>query len=331
MKKSTISIIFLEILLIIVTVGYNNFGIGQPKNIEHVITNELKGNEKPSLNYILKYEMPNNYIEDLGLQGEIAIINNKNTAMFTGDIIMTEDLTTEDFLKQQTDLFSNLLDFSVVSEDTLELKDRTINKKVYKISNDFQTIFSFGATIEFKDKPSEFIGVLGNGVNSDSEKDLDLLLNSITYTNQTLDKEKIFSNDSESITVTMPPYWKKIKGEIPYNFYKKDGDNVVFSMISSGDKNYGDIHNEYDLAKESFLQDGVGTLIEDSKIDSLDDKTITTSIIKSPITDSTIFLILIEFNNSDIFTAVRYELSGDADINANKDDLDFIIKSIKLK
>ncbi len=331
MKKSIPFLIFLEILLSIVIIGYNHFGIGQPKNIEYVIQNELKNNEIPSLNYILKYEMPDNYLEAF-FQTEIGIMNSENTSVFTADVIMEEDTTKEQFLNQYSDLFNEEhLKYSIIDEVSLDLEDKTINKKIYQVSDDFQTMFSFGATIQFKDKPNEFIGILGNSSDIEAKKDFELLLDTINYTTQTLDKEKLFSSDLENISVTMPANWKKVKNQIPYNFYKQNDNNMIFAMISSGDKTHSDINSEYDLAKESFLQDGFSTLIEDSKIDNLDNKTIKTSVIKSPATNSTIFLILIEFNNSNIFTAVRYEITGEDNSKNSEKDLESIIKSIKLK
>ena len=86
MKKSNITLIILEILLI-TTIICGTFLNGQPsKTIDTIVQKELKDNEIASLNYLLKYEMPEGYEDALNLYGEIAITSQDGNSNFTMDI-----------------------------------------------------------------------------------------------------------------------------------------------------------------------------------------------------------------------------------------------------
>ncbi|WP_250278257.1 hypothetical protein [[Clostridium] colinum] len=331
MKKSKLALISLEILLIIVTVGYNVFGIGQPKNIENVIQRELKKDEMASLNYILKYKMPSNYEEVTDLYGEIAIREKENNCIFTSEIVPTDTLSPEDFFKSQEDIFTSASNFSVINEDTIDLEDRTINKKVYKISNDFMELYALVGTIEIKSNPNEFIGVVGNATSADFESDLDLLLNSIKYTKQTLNSERFFSDDIEKVSVVVPANWKKFKKDVPYSFFKEDENGIAYSVLNSGSKKDEDPKEGYDYIKNVFTEDENAVIIEDSKVETVDNKTITTTIVEYPENKVTTILTLVEFNNSDVFVAVRQEVVSENGIDYIKPELDAMVKSLKLK
>ncbi len=331
MKKSTIGIIILEVILIIVVIGYNTFGIGQPKNIENVIQRELKGNEQASLNYLLKYEMPSGYEEAIDLTGEISIREQEGNSMFTAEPVLIEQLPMEQFFQSQEYLFSSAGTYNIISEVSTEEKDRTITKKIYEVSNDFVQLYALIGTIQFKDNPNEYIGIVGNSTSQDYEKDLDTLLNSINYTKQTIDKEKLYSNDLESVEITIPGNWRRLERAVPYSFYKQDENNIAYIIASSMDKQQEDSQENYDYLVESFTQDESANLIEDRKVETVGNKTITNTTIEYEGTNTTTILTLIEFSNSNIYTIVRFDIVSEEGIDYIKSEIDSIINSIELK
>lgn len=331
MKKSTIGIIILEVILIIVVIGYNTFGIGQPKNIENVIQRELKGNEQASLNYLLKYEMPSGYEEAIDLTGEISIREQEGNSMFTAEPVLIEQLPMEQFFQSQEYLFSSAGTYNIISEVSTEEKDRTITKKIYEVSNDFVQLYALIGTIQFKDNPNEYIGIVGNSTSQDYEKDLDTLLNSINYTKQTIDKEKLYSNDLESVEITIPGNWRRLERAVPYSFYKQDENNIAYIIASSMDKQQEDSQENYDYLVESFTQEEGANLIEDRKVETVGNKTITNTTIEYEGTNTTTILTLIEFSNSNIYTIVRFDIVSEEGIDYIKSEIDSIINSIELK
>ena len=331
MKKSTIGIIILEVILIIVVIGYNTFGIGQPKNIENVIQRELKGNEQASLNYLLKYEMPSGYEEAIDLTGEISIREQEGNSMFTAEPVLIEQLPMEQFFQSQEYLFSSAGTYNIISEVSTEEKDRTITKKIYEVSNDFVQLYALIGTIQFKDNPNEYIGIVGNSTSQDYEKDLDTLLNSINYTKQTIDKEKLYSNDLESVEITIPSNWRRLERAVPYSFYKQDENNIAYIIASSMDKQQEDSQENYDYLVESFTQEEGANLIEDRKVETVGNKTITNTTIEYEGTNTTTILTLIEFSNSNIYTIVRFDIVSEEGIDYIKSEIDSIINSIELK
>ena len=331
MKKSTIGIIILEVILIIVVIGYNTFGIGQPKNIENVIQRELKGSEYASLNYLLKYEMPSGYEEAIDLTGEISIREQEGNSMFTAEPVLIEQLPMEQFFQSQEYLFSSAGTYNIISEVSTEEKDRTITKKIYEVSNDFVQLYALIGTIQFKDNPNEYIGIVGNSTSQDYEKDLDTLLNSINYTKQTIDKEKLYSNDLESVEITIPGNWRRLERAVPYSFYKQDENNIAYIIASSMDKQQEDSQENYDYLVESFTQDESANLIEDRKVETVGNKTITNTTIEYEGTNTTTILTLIEFSNSNIYTIVRFDIVSEEGIDYIKPEIDSIINSIELK
>lgn len=331
MKKSTIGIIILEVILVIVVIGYNTFGIGQPKNIENVIQRELKSNEQASLNYLLKYEMPSGYEEAIDLTGEISIREKEDNSMFTAEPVLIEQLPMEQFFQSQEYLFASSGTYNIVSELSTEEKDRTITKKIYEISNDFVQLYALVGTIQFKNNPNEYIGIVGNSISQEYEKDLDTLLSSINYTKQTIDKEKLYSNDLESIKITIPGNWRRLERAVPYSFYKRTEDNIAYIIASSMDKQQEDAQENYEYLVESFTQDENANLIEDRKVETIGNKTITNTTIEYEGTNTTTILTLIEFSNSNIYTIVRFDIVSEEGIDYIKPEIDSIINSIELK
>lgn len=332
MKKSTLGLVILELLLVGVVVGHNVFGIGLPKDVESVVMRELDSNQVPSSNYTLKYEMPKNYQEADDLYGEISIGEAEGNAMFTAEQINVSDTSVDEFFKAQESLFESSANLEVISEDNQQLEDKTITKKVYQVTNDLLDLYAFVATIDFKSNPDEFIGVIGNSISLDYEKDFDTLINSIQYTSQPIDAPRTFATESEPIKITVPANWKKFQKQVPYSFYKEDENGIAYAVITSGDKSQEDAKQGYDTAKASFIETEGANVIEDSKVENIDGKTITTTIVEYPENYSTSYIVLVEYDNSDVFTAIRYEiLSQDGKADYIKEELDSITKSLKLK
>lgn len=329
MKKKQISLLIaLEVLLIIVVVGYNVFHIGQPKDTAYIIEKELKPNESVSLNYLLKYEMPEGYKQAQDIQGELSIINEETQTIFSAQDVLKKELSIEDFFALQN-YEEQGLNATLVSENTEELEDKVINKKVYQISNDFINLYSFIGSIELKSNPEEFIGVLGNSQSLDAEKDFNMLLNSINYTSQTLADEKTFDDINENIVITTPPMWRRLGDG--YSFIKSTEDVKEYLLINSGNKNDEDIKAGYDMIKDSILQDNYFKLITDSNVTNLKNKTITTSVFQGEDKKFTTFIVMVEFNNSDIFAVFRYDLFGEYNLSQENLDLKFFVENIKLK
>lgn len=331
MKKSTIGIIILEVLLIVVTVSYNTFGIGQPKNIENVIQRELKDGQVASLNYLLKYEIPENYEEAIDLTGEISISDLEGNALFTAEPVLVSEFPLDQFFQSQESLFASAGSYEVISEETIEEKDKTITKKIYKVSTSFAELYALVGTIEFKEKPEEYIGIVGNAASEGFENDFETLLNSISYTNQTLDKEKTYSNDLESIKITMPGNWRRLERSVPYSFYKQDEVNAAYIIASSMDKQQQDPQENYEYLVENFTEGEDVNIVEDAVVETSGDKTITTTTIEYEGTSTIVVLKLIEFSNSNIYTIVRCDVVSEQGLDYIGSELQSIINSIELK
>lgn len=331
MKKSNITLIILEILLI-TTIICGTFLNGQPsKTIDTIVQKELKDNEVASLNYLLKYEMPEGYEDALNLYGEIAITSQDGNSNFTMDILETEKINAEEFFKAQEEVFEQSATFTVVSENTSDEKGRKVNKKIYEINDDFSSFYAFIGTIEIKNHPKEFIGLIGTSASLDPESTFDDLLAKTNYTKQKLNDKKLFSSELENITIMTPPNWKRLERAVPYSFYKQDETNMASLICSSANINEQNPQENYNYAKETLSSDPTANLTEDSKVETVDNKTITTSTIEYEGSHITTMLKLIEFKDSDIFSIVRIDVVSEDGIDYIKSDIDSIINSINLK
>ena len=330
MKKSNIVLITLEILLIIVVVCSSIFG-NTLKSIDAIVQKELGENELPSLNYLLKYQMPEGYEEAMNLYGEVALATPDGNSNFSIDILENEKMTSQQFFETQETIFEQSANYTVVSENTSDEKDRKITKKIYDVSNDFTQFFALVGTIEIKNHPDQFIGVVGTATSQDTEETLDFLLSTTNYTKQKADEEKLFSSDLEDVTIISPPNWKRLERAVPYSFYKQDENNITYLIASTSNRKEEDPQESYEYAKTSLSSDPSATIIEDSTVQTVDNKTITTSIIEYSDSYATTIITLIEFKDSDTFTIVRTDVVSEDGIDYIKSDVDYIINSINLK
>lgn len=327
MKKPDIAIIILEILLVIVTFANS---ILAPKSIEQIVQKELVENQVASVNYTLKYKMPEGYEIATNLYGEVDITTKDNSSVFSMDSLKREILTPEEFITQQEQVFSYVSDYELVSENTNEENGKKYTKKVYKVSTGLTSFYAFFATIEFKNNADEYIAVIGNGSELSYEKDLDTLISTVDYTSQKTDTKRLFSSDLEKISITMLPNWKRLEKILPYSFYKQDENNVAYFVASSGDKKEQDAKEYFDMTKEYLNNVSEENVIVDDEVEKVGNKTITTSIMKVD-EHTTVILSLIEFKGSDTFVLTRTDIVSENGIDYIKPEIDEIIKSIKLK
>ncbi len=327
MKKPVIAIIILEILLVIVT--FTNSKLN-PQSIETLVEKELGKNQVASVNYILKYEMPEGYEIATNLYGEVDITTKDSSSVFSMDSLKKEMLTPEDFFAQQEQVFQYVSGYELVSENTVEENGKKYTKKVYKVSTGLTSFYAFFATIELKNNPDEYIAIIGNGSELSYEKDLDTLISTVDYTKQKVDKKRLFSSNLEKISVTMPASWKRLEKILPYSFYKQDENNVAYFIASSGDKEEQDPKEYFKMTKEYLNDVSEENVIVDDQVEKIANKTITTSIIKID-EYTTVILNLIEFKGSDIFVLTRSDIVSESGIDYIKPEIDEIIKSIKLK
>lgn len=331
MKKSNIALIILEILLI-VTVACGPLFNGLPtKSIDTLVQKELGENQAPSLNYLLKYNMLEGYEDALNLYGEVAITTEDNNSTFTMDILDTKKTSPEQFFKAQEEVFQQSANFTLVSENTSNENDRTINKKIYEVSNDFSQFYAFVGTIEIKGHSKDFIAIIGTATSLDYSDNFDILLSTTDYTKQKSNKAKLFSDELEATTVVVPANWKRLERAVPYSFYKQDNANMAYVIASSANKNEKNPQENYNFAKESLSSDPSASLKEDSKVETIDNKTFTTSVIEYKDSYITTILTLIEFKDSDVFSIVRTDVISENGIGYIQPEIDSIIKSINLK
>ncbi len=328
MKKTTVGIIILELALVGVTFSHNYLGIGQPKNIESVITRELSSSEVASFNYLLKYEMPEGYSDVPNVFGEIAVGNETGESMFIANIIKTKDTSPEEFMKEQEKVISELGEYKQVGEDTISDKGRTINKKYYEVNNGFMTMQTMIATISLDSNPNQFIAAIGNAVSDVYKEDFEQILSTLEFTKQTLDKPRLYSNDNEVIELTVLPEWQRYAKEVPYSFCKQTETGIVTLFTMSFDKNTTKPQDEYSRIKENFLSNGATIVSEDEKRE-LEGKEITTTIYKSK--DTISMFVLIDFKDKKNFALAQCDFSSQAEFDALKDEANTIIDSIKLK
>ena len=331
MKKSKITLIILEILLIITVFCKPLFNALPSKSIDTIVQKELKENQVASLNYLLKYEIPEGYEEALNLYGEIAITNPDNTSTFTMDLLESDKTTQEQFFKSQEEIFEKSATFSLLSEDTYKEKNKTIYKKVYEINNNFSQFYAFVGAIEVKGNSKDFIGVIGTAESLDSSDDFEFLLSTTDYTKQKMNKAKLFSDELEFTTITVPGNWKRLERAVPYSFYKQDGPNMAYIIASSSNKNERNPQEQYSYAKEAISSDPSADLKEDSIVKTIDNKTLTTSIIEFKDSYITTVLTLVEFNDADVFSLIRIDVVSENGLGYIQSEIDSVINSINLK
>lgn len=331
MKKSTIGIITLEILLILSVIAHNVFDIGKPKNIEHYIEKELLDYQSASLNYTLKYTMPEGYEEFENSNEEIAITNADNSALFVANAMPLEHISVEDFFRIQSSVFDSAsTDKPNITEETNDkttVDDKTITKKCFKIENSSLNLYALVATIEFKDK-DEFIGVVGNVPSLDYEKDFRTLINSIDFTKQTKDKERIFANKNELVKVTIPANWLRFERKKNYSFYSP-GETMIIASIESNNTENFDPNTDFQLIAESLMSVEGVSVIKDKETNVINNKTITTSIFSLDGQDIYKIVSLVQFEGSNVYTMAVYE-TRTKNIDSTLKDIEKITNSIEL-
>lgn len=327
MKKSNIILITLEILLILITSTYTKLNT----SIEAIVQKQLMKNEFASINYLLKYQMPEGFVDAVNLYSEVAIMTPDGNSKFLIDTLEIEKMSPEDFFNSQEHLFNYSGEFTVISENTSDLEDRIIRKKVYEITNDFLQFYALVGTIEVKNKPNEFIGVLGTSNLQECEENLDFLLSTTNYTNQTINEKRLFSSNLENVTITIPSNWKRLEKIFPYSFYKQDGNNITYFIASTGDKKEEDAKEAFNSAIELSVNNLTANIIENAKVEKTLNKTITTSILEFEDTHSTRIITLIEFKGSNVFALVTTDIISENGIDYIKPEVDAMINSIKVK
>ena len=332
MKKSTLAIIILEILLILSIVAHNVFDIGKPKNIEHYIAKELTEYQSSSLNYTLKYTMPEGYEEFENSREEIAIASPDNSALFVANPMPLGYITVEDFFKVQSSVFEdNSPDTPNITEansDETTVDNKKITRKYFKVESSYLDLYALVATIEFEGK-DEFIGIVANVPSLDYEEDFNTFVNSIEFTKQTTDKERIFANENEPIKLTVPANWLRLERSNNYSFYNTTEKGQVLTIIQSNDNT--------DLDPMADFQSIVGILsgeegvsvIKDAEALVVDDKTITTSVMGFPGQEYYNVVSLVQFEGSNVYTLVICEVYSSSVDNFLK-DIEKVTSSIEL-
>lgn len=354
MKKSIITILVLEVLLIaLVFSSIKITKIKQNTSVQTLVQKELKENEIASINYLLKYPKIDGYENVLELYGEAAIQTPNKEAMFSIDTINTEDIDIETFFKDQEEIFSSFANYEIVSEDTSTLDDRTIQKKIYHINADFYELYAMIGITQVKSESDKMIAVVGNVQSLDYEKDFDTLLTSTNYTKISLDDTRLFDSELENFNMSVLPNWKRLEKMIPFSFYKDDKSSTTFLIANSGNISDTDPIEAFKSVTEAMLSEQTSNLIEDSKTETVGNKTITTSKIKYTDAPITTLISLVQFKDANTFVLVRSDISikiNPADIKTEEDiknilnssenekitnniikELDTIIKSINLK
>lgn len=319
MKKSNITLIALEILLIILVISNSIFN-----TITNDVRKELKENEIASLNQILKYKIPEGYYEEPNISGEIAISTEDGNSYFSIEIFNNDDIKPNEIFTINEQANTSL---TLVSENTLDEKGKKTTKKVYKSPQFFRLI----GTIEMKNNPNQFIAIVGDSTTQDTEETLDFLLSTIEYTKQSINKERLFSSDFEKTTIIVPSNWKRLDKNIPYSFYKEVDNNITYLIAISSTKEEENPQEVYESIKNPLSTLNTATITEDSNVTNVGNKTITNTTIKYD-DNQTVLLTLIEFKDSNVFTIVRTDIvSENNNIDYIKSDIEYIINSIKLK
>ena len=354
MKKSILSILILEILLIVLVFSSTKTTkIKENTSVQTLVQKELKENENASMNYLLKYPTIDGYEPVMELYGEAAIQTSNKEAMFSIDTINTKDIDIETFFKEQEEIFSSFGNYELVSENTSTLNDRTIQKKIYHINADLYELYAMIGIVEIKGVNDKVIAVVGNVQSLDYEKDFDTLLNSTNYTKISIDETRLFDSELENFTMSVLPNWKRLEKVIPFSFYKEDENSTTFLIANSANKADTEPMEAFKNVTEAMLSEQTASLVEDSKVETIKDKTITTSIIKYSDAPITTLISLVEFKDANTFVLVRSDISikvNPSDIQTEEDlnnvlnssenekitnnlmtELDTIIKSINLK
>lgn len=330
MKKTTLGIILLETILILVTFSYNILGIGAPKNIEFIVEKELSGGEVASFNYYLKYIMPSDFQDSLDSFTEIDISNPQTMTRFGADIETFENNTPEAFINS---MIENEADTSLeeVVNETVEINGKIITKKIMFAKSDnplIPSIYNFAGTIEDKNRPDEFIGVVGISFDEKEIETFNNFINSISFTKHKSDEITVYDNLISGFEVSLPNGFRKFKRTTQDTLFKLSGDNIAYAMIVSDDDKDTVPEEFYNLLKTNFPPEY--KIVEEDIITDFKDKTITKTKFEVVEQEVTIEINLVKFKNTNKSVLIRFD-SGGKDRKIFEQDFNFILNNLKVK
>lgn len=327
-------LIVLEIILCLV-IG-TNYAMNLPQNIEEKLIKKLDENQFLSFNNTLIYEMPEGYEDRLNYNGvsEIAISSVDGNNRIMADFIDKNQFTPEEFITNQESFLIQSGIAELNDEYSTNENGRKVNKKVYEINQEMLYLNFYIATLELKENKDSYIGIMGSGVNYESEEAFDRFVSSITLTGESINKPRIFSSEDETVQITMPANWKRFEKNTNYSFYKQDKNGFLYFYTKSYNKNELDPIDSFNATKHSIENN-----FEEAKIykpewtEDLKDKTITSIVYEYNLDGQIVYsyFSIIDFKNTNIFAMSNSDIAINGTFDNVSNELEEITKSITIK
>lgn len=302
-------------------------------NVETILEQEVEKHETLSLNYILKYTLPDGFREGYDLQSaaEIVLVNEINQESIIGDVINKAEFSKEEFFLAHSDIsdvFEGATIEDLIDETTSE-NGKIISNKLQLISTPEQSFYYTINTIEFDDSPDEYVGFTGVLNREDPNKLILDFIDTIQSTSIDLNSVRTFKPLETSPQVTLTEGWRKYTNSSEHLYFKYDELKYMEMVVEPADED-ATIENFF-IETEEFL-----SVVPDMSLYldynyTIDDRLITTKVYQMT-TDFSVFYECFTFieNPNDlrpIIISMSIEtLLSFEDLQA---ELDSIIKSIK--
>lgn len=300
-----------------------------------ILTGCSNSNSNKSLNGLLEYKLLNDW-QDMGdYQGvtELCIEKNDKSIGIMAEYIEYEFSTAEEFIKYQDENLK--LEATFLEDRNLEGKDKIIKSKIYETENELGKTQFIAGTIEFNNK-SAFIGFIGTAI--DNENGIDEIytaLESINLTELDLNQERKIITEKEYIEITLPPRWKRFERSSETSFYRSEGEDFLYTYISTLSKKDVNPQEEFEKMCEEFkLSFSDIKVYSEANVEDLDDRTITSIVYGFEEEDANgmyVYIGVTEFKNSDLFVLQSYDIIVNGTFEDIKEEIEKMSHSIKIK
>lgn len=294
---------------------------------------EVDDREKTlSINGMLEFVMPEGYrdaYEVLSLS-EIFIVDELEQNNIIADILYVDELTIDDFFLAQGYIAQTIEPISFV-ESTTSKGGTSIINQTYVFDLDGVEFYHNVNVID--DGDDNYIGVLGSVAGALENEKISEFVNSIAYTDMTLDKARTVSDFTDTIEVTLPPNWKKISRDSTNNYIKLDENfelNLDIEVVLKDE--YSSVDDFFDEVT-TYLVSSMDLEHFDVQTEKLPNSTVHSKLFASVMPDLSVYgyFFITEFEELDEYVISTVNIVGHEPIENFEDEIREMINSISIK
>ncbi|MFI3230272.1 MAG: hypothetical protein R3Y29_01805 [bacterium] len=302
-------------------------------NVEQILAEELTEEEIISLNYILKYKLPDNFREGYDLQSaaEIVLVNEIQQESIIGDLITSSEFSIEEFFMAHDDI-SDIFEgaeISVILDETTKVDDKTITSKLQLVDSAEQAFYYTINTIVFDSHPDQYLGFTGV-LNREDPHDLILeFIESVKHTSIDLNSIRTFKPTNESPQVTLTENWRKYTNSNAHIYFKYDELKYMEMVVETGEE--GLTADEFFESTKEFLDVVPDMVLYAEDEYEVEDRTITSKVYQmtTDFSDFYEYFTFIEDPNSSIPVIVSISLETLITFEELQAELQSIINAVK--